>query len=242
MTSSGPIVLTGSHDLSIDLLADELHAAHPDLVLAAAHVGSMTGLLALKERTAHLAGSHLLDGATGEFNIGHVQRLLAPHGVHVVVVGFVGRIQGLIVSRGNPRGIAALADLVREDISFVNRQEGAGTRVLLDYHLAEAGIEPAGIRGYGNEATTHLAVAAAIAHGDANCGLGIQAAAQTMGLDFVPLFDERYDLVIPVENYESALMAPLLTLLRRPDARLRQRIEALGGYDTTPMGKVLAEV
>ncbi|MBK8047050.1 MAG: substrate-binding domain-containing protein [Anaerolineales bacterium] len=168
----------------------------------------MTGLLALRERTAHLAGSHLLDGATGEFNVGHVRQLLAPHGVHVVIVGFVGRIQGLIVGRGNPRQIMTLADLVREDVTFINRQEGAGTRVLLEYHLAETALNPAQIRGYDNEATTHLAVATAIARGDVDCGLGIQAAAQTMGLDFVPLFDERYDLIIPVENYESALLAP----------------------------------
>ena len=242
--AAGPhtIVMTGSHDLSLDLLADQLHAAHPSLVLAAAHVGSLTGLLALREHEAHLAGAHLLDTETGEFNTSYAQRLLAAYGVHVVLVGLVSRVQGLIVGRNNPKAIAALADLAREDVVFVNRQPGAGTRILLDFHLRLAQVAPVQIQGYASEATTHLAVASAVAQGQADCGLGIQAAAQTLGLDFVPLFDERYDLVIPVEHYASALLAPLLELLRQPEPEFRRRVEALGGYRTSVMGRVMAEL
>ena len=236
------IVVSGSHDLSLELLADWLHTEHPTLALATAHVGSVDGLLALQRREAHLAGAHLLDAATGEFNVGHVQRLLTPQGVHVVLLGFVRRIQGLIVARGNPKRIHALEDLVRDDVTFVNRQPGAGTRLLLDYHLRRQGLATAQVRGYDDRVATHMAVASAVAQARADCGLGIQAAATAMGLDFVPLFDERYDLVIPVEHYTAPLLEPLVQTLRRPDHAFAQRVTALGGYDTREMGRVLAEM
>ena len=203
------IVVSGSHDLSLELLADWLHTEYPALALATAHVGSVDGLLALQRGEAHLAGAHLLDAATGEFNVGHVRRLLTPQGIHVVLLGFVRRIQGLIVARGNPKRIHALEDLVRDDVTFVNRQIGAGTRLLLDFHLRRQGLATDLIRGYDDRVATHMAVASAVAQARADCGLGIQAAATAMGLDFVPLFDERYDLVIPVEHYTS----PLLSLI-----------------------------
>lgn len=236
------IVVSGSHDLSLEMLADWLHAEHPALALATAHVGSIDGLLALQRGEAHLAGAHLLDADTGEFNVGHVRRLLTPQGVHVVLLGFVRRVQGLIVARGNPKGIHHLADLLRGDVTFVNRQPGSGTRVLLDYHLRRLGLPSAAIRGYGERAATHMAVASAVAQGRADCGLGIQAAAAAVGLDFAPLFDERYDLVIPVEHYGSLLLEPLVTALRRPDHAFARRVAALGGYDTRDMGRVLAEM
>ena len=236
------IVVSGSHDLSLEMLADWLHAEHPALALATAHVGSIDGLLALQRGEAHLAGAHLLDADTGEFNVGHVRRLLTPQGVHVVLLGFVRRVQGLIVARGNPKGIHHLADLLRGDVTFVNRQPGSGTRVLLDYHLRRLGLPSAAIRGYGERAATHMAVASAVAQGRADCGLGIQAAAAAVGLDFAPLFDERYDLVIPVEHYGSPLLDPLVTALRRPDHAFARRVAALGGYDTRDMGRVLAEM
>jgi len=236
------IRMTGSHDLSLTLLGDWLHAEHPGLRITAANVGSLSGLTALLQHEAHLAGSHLLDEETGEFNVGPVRKLLEPQGLHVVILGFVARIQGILVARGNPKQINGLADLPRADVTFVNRQGGAGTRILLDYHLHKLGIEPTHVRGYAREETTHLAVATTIAQGAADCGMGIQAAAQALNLDFIPVVEERFDLVIPVEYFESALLAPLLALLRRRDAAFRDRVTALGGYNTQPMGRVMAEV
>jgi putative molybdopterin biosynthesis protein len=241
-TAPHTIRMTGSHDLSLTLLGDWLHAEHPGLRITAANVGSLSGLTALLQHEAHLAGSHLLDEETGEFNVGPVRRLMEPRGLHVVILGFVERIQGILVRRGNPKQIEALEDLRRDDVLFVNRQRGSGTRILLDYRLRVLGVEPQTIDGYEREETTHLAVATAIAQGAADCGMGIQAAAQALNLDFIPVIEERFDLVIPVEHFESALLAPLLTLLRRNDSAFRDRVTALGGYNTQPMGRVLAEV
>lgn len=236
------IIMAGSHDLSLDLLATWLHHSHPELVLAAAHVGSMAGLLALQRHEAHLAGTHLLDEATGEFNIGQVRRLLVDQGEHVVLMAFVSRMQGLIVPPGNPKRLTSLEALRARTVRFVNRQPGAGTRVLLDFHLHTAGIDPATVNGYAVEAPTHLAVASAVAQGQADCGLGIQAAAQAFHLDFVPLCEERFDLVIPQAVYASSLLAPLLAILRNRQGGFAAAVEALGGYNTTQMGVVLAEL
>jgi putative molybdopterin biosynthesis protein len=234
------IVAIGSHDLTLDLLADQLRQQHPALSLASAHVGSLSGLLALQRGEAHLAGSHLLDEASGAYNVDFIRRLLTPHGIRVVLLGFVQRQQGLLVAPGNPKGIAGLADLLRPEVLFVNRQRGAGTRVLLDYELKRRNLDARAIQGYAHQEYTHLAVAAAVKSGAADCGLGILAAARALGLDFVPLLQERYDLVIPIEHYESALLAPLLQIIRTPD--FAQRVTALGGYTTTDMGQVLAEL
>lgn len=234
------IHLAGSHDLSLDLLARALHDRRPGWSLDLTSVGSLPGLLALQRREAELAAVHLLDEATGEFNAPFIRHLFTPLGLHVVLLGFVRRRQGLIVARGNPKGISTPADLARPDVTFVNRQPGSGTRMLLDLHLRRAGIVPAQVRGYGRSEATHSAVAAAVARGEADCGLGIQAAAAAQGLDFAPLFDERFDLVIPTEQYEGELLAPLVALLRQPGRALRRAVAALGGYDTAPMGKVLA--
>jgi putative molybdopterin biosynthesis protein len=236
------IRIVGSHDFTLDLLASALHAQDPSLTLAVESVGSLSGLLALQQHTAHVAPAHLLDEETGDFNRGYIQHLLAPLGVRVVLLGFVEREQGLIVRKGNPKAIQVLADLVRPDVTLVNRQRGAGTRVLLDYHLRRAGLPAQQVRGYEQQEPTHLAVAAAVADGRADCGLGVPAAARALDLDFLPLFHERFDLVIPVEHYASALLAPLLALLRRPQAGFVQKVAALGGYATGVMGKVLAEM
>jgi putative molybdopterin biosynthesis protein len=238
----GAIVAVGSHDMTLDLLGDYLHSIQPDVTLVSAHVGSLGGLLALRRNEAHLAGSHLLDVKTGEYNRAHIERLLTPNGVHVMLVGFVARQQGLILARGNPKDIHSLADVARPDVRFVNRQSGAGTRVLLDHALTELEIDPAQVHGYHREESSHAAVAAAIIGGEADCGLGIQAAAQTHDLAFVPLYRERYDLVIPVAHYESELLAPLLALLREPSPDFLGRVAALGGYDVSDMGRVWAEI
>ena len=157
-----------------------------------------------------------------------------------MLVNLVYRDQGLIVPKGNPRGLRGLDDLLSGDVQFVNRQRGAGTRVLLDYQLVQMGASPEQIQGYEREEYTHLAVAAAVSGGSAETGLGILAAARALDLDFVPLLKERYDLVIPRDVYESDLIRPLLDLIRGPD--FRKQVEALGGYDTSQMGEVVAEI
>ncbi len=160
-------------------------------------------------------------------------------GVAVRLVGLVNREQGLIVRPGNPKGVRSLQDLLRAEVAFINRQRGAGTRVLLDYHLEKLGIPPEAVRGYTDEEYTHLGVAAAVASGRADCGLGIPAAAQALDLEFVPLFHERYDLVIPQVHAESGLLAPLFDLLH--SQAFQNAVRALPGYDTSIMGTVYLE-
>lgn len=235
------IVAIGSHDMTLDLLADLLQRAHPTVRLSSSHVGSVSGLLALQRNEAHLAGSHLLDEESGEYNVGYIRRLLVEHGVHVVLLGFVNRTQGLIVPKGNPKRLAALEDLLSEDVIFVNRQRGAGTRVLLDYELKKRAMNARQIQGYDRTEYTHLSVAAAVKSGAADTGLGIRAAARALDLDFVPLFDERYDLIVPVVYYESDLLRPLLALIGDRSSGFAVAVEALGGYGTEQMGKVLGE-
>lgn len=232
------IVAIGSHDLTLDVLADQLRRVQPALALSSANVGSLGGLLALQRGEAHLAGSHLLDETTGDYNVKFIRELLP--GRRIVLLRFVGRVQGLIVPAGNPKRIFSLHDLIRPDVAFINRQRGAGTRVLLDYELQRLGLKARQIRGYERQEYTHLAVAAAVKSGAADCGLGILAAARALGLSFVPLFNERYDLVIPAEHYESDKLAPLLAVIRRPE--FAATVEALGGYDTADIGQVIAEL
>ncbi|MFO7584785.1 MAG: molybdopterin biosynthesis protein [Anaerolineales bacterium] len=229
------IFCIGSHDVILDLMAQFLSDHERRLV--SANVGSQGGLVALKRGEAHLAGSHLLDPQTGEYNLKYIRQYLP--GVPVRLVGLVNREQGLIVRRGNPKGVRSLQDLVREEVAFINRQRGAGTRVLLDYHFDKLGIDPESVRGYAEEEYTHLGVAAAIASGRADCGLGIPAAAQALELDFVPLFHERYDLVIPQIYAQSDLLAPLFDLLELQ--AFRNAVRALPGYDTSIMGKIFLE-
>jgi putative molybdopterin biosynthesis protein len=230
------IVALGSHDLTIDLMAHLL--ASRGARLTSANLGSIGGLIALSRGEAHLAGSHLLDPATGEYNLSYIPRYLP--GIPVVVIALTNREQGLIVAPRNPKGIRSLEDLTREDLTFINRQRGAGTRLLLDHHLARLGLSPEGIRGYAHEEYTHLAVAVAVASGRADCGLGVRAAASALGLGFIPLFQERYDLVIPREHHESPVLRPLLELLSSED--LRNAVADLPGYDPSPMGRTIATI
>ena len=232
----GTIVVTGSHDLAIDLLANDMSLSEPGARIASSNVGSLGGLQAVSRGEAHLAGSHLLDEETGEYNLSFVRRYLK--GRDVVVVNLVRRVQGLILPKGNPRGLTSLDDLAREGVTFVNRQRGSGTRVLLDYKLKESGVDPERINGYGREEYTHLTVAAAVAGGSADVGLGILSAAKAMRLDFVPLATEQYDLIIPAELYDGDLLRPMLALIR--SVGFRKRVDALGGYDTSTTGDVVA--
>ncbi len=229
------IFAIGSHDVILDLLSQ--HLSKEERRLVSVNVGSQGGLIALKRGEAHLAGSHLLDPQSGEYNFSAIRQYLP--NTPVQVVGFVNREQGLIVKKGNPLGLKNLTDLMNSDVTFINRQRGAGTRVLLDYQLELAGIKPESIRGYEEEEYTHLAVAAAIASGRADCGLGIPAAAQALDLDFIPLFNERYDLIIPQVHYENALLQPLLSLLKSQS--FQNAVKALPGYDTSQMGNLILE-
>ena len=231
------IVATGSHDLTLDLIASRLRRTDPGLTLSSSNVGSLGGLMALGRGEAHLAGTHLLDEETGEYNVSFVRRYL--QGRDVVMMHFVERTQGLIVPRGNPMDITSLEDLFRGGLSFVNRQRGSGTRVLLDHKLKQVGAKPESIAGYDREEYTHLGVAAAVAGGRADTGLGILSAARAMELDFVPLLNEQYDLVVPVEFYEGELLAPLLALIRSTE--FKKEVEALGGYDASNMGEVMGQ-
>jgi putative molybdopterin biosynthesis protein len=227
------IVAIGSHDLVLDLAASELRAADPGVTLASSNVGSLGGLIAVRDGLCHLAGSHLLDPATGEYTLPYVDRVLGDR--DVAVVRLVHRDQGLIVAAGNPLGIEGIQDLARQGIRYVNRQRGAGTRVLLDHELARADVAPEAFEGYAREEHTHLAVAAAIAAGRADCGLGVLAAARAFGLGFVPITQEPYDLVLDAAAFEDPVLAPLWGLLA--DARFREQVEALGGYATAEMGR-----
>jgi putative molybdopterin biosynthesis protein len=229
------IFCIGSHDLTLDLMAQFL--AEHDRRLASANVGSQGGLIALRRGEAHVAGSHLLDPETGEYNISYIRQYMP--NIPVKVVALVGREQGMMVRRGNPKGVKSLEDLTKPGVQFVNRQRGAGTRVLLDYHLNLMTIPLERIAGYSQEEYTHLGVAAAIASGRADCGLGIAAAAQALDLDFIPLFQERYDLVTPKQFAESDLLAPLFGLLA--DRRFREAVAQRIGYDVSVMGTMILE-
>jgi putative molybdopterin biosynthesis protein len=231
------VVAIGSHDLALDLLSNALARRTPGASLASANVGSLGGLLALARGEAHLAGSHLLDEQTGEYNVSYIRRHLADR--RIVLLHLAGRVQGLIVPRGNPKNISTLADLARSDVQFVNRQRGSGTRVLLDFQLRQLGIDPRAIAGYDREQYTHLAVAADVASGAADVGLGILAAARALELEFLPLFNEQYQLVIPRAHYESAIVGPLLEIVRDP--AFGAEVNALGGYDVTDMGRLVWE-
>jgi putative molybdopterin biosynthesis protein len=227
------ILVIGSHDLTLDLLAQFL-AERGNRRLVSANVGSLGGLVALQRGEAHLAGSHLLNPETGEYNVSYVNQYLPDQNVRLVTL--VGREQGWLVAKGNPKGLATWGDAASPDVRLVNRQRGAGTRVLLDYELGKLGITPEQVQGYGREEYTHLAVAAAVASGTADAGLGIRAAARALELDFVPLAWERYDLVIPHEHYEGELLRPLLDLLH--DDEFKTAVAAMPGYDVSIMGKV----
>lgn len=230
------IFAIGSHDMTLDLMAQFL--ATRGRRLASANVGSQGGLVALQRGEAHLAGSHLMDAESGIYNLPYIRQYLPD--TPVKVVALVERQQGLLVGKGNPKHIVTLADLARPEVRFINRQRGAGTRVLLDYHLNRLAIAPETIKGYNQEEYTHLAVAAAVASGRADCALGIAAAAQALDLEFVPLYQEPYELVIPATYYGDDLLAPLLDVLH--DQAFRQAVAVMPGYGISRMGDLVAEI
>ena len=229
------ILCTGSHDLAIGVLEDQLKLLYPELKIAATNVGSFGGLLALQRGETHMAGTHLLDPASGIYNIPDIQRAIP--NVPVVLVHLAQREQGIIVRRGNPKALRGLEDLARHDIRFVNRQPGSGTRVLLDYQLKKLRIEAAAIAGYEREEFTHMAVGVAVASSLADAGLGVRGAAQALSLDFIPVANEQYDLLIARRFFESPRGELLLATICSDS--FKRAVSSLGGYDTTHAGALL---
>jgi len=226
------LVIVASHDLALNMLVSRLRQKNPDIKIHVTYAGSLGGLIALQEGRADLAGIHLLDAETGEYNYPYVKHLLP--GREVAIVHLAYRIQGLMFAAGNPRRIKSLEDLRRPDITLINRQKGSGTRILLDQELRQLGIAPSSVKGYAHEVDTHLSIARSIAEGKADVGLGIEAAARTCHVDFLPLYRERYDLVIPIENHKSKKLAPLLKAIGSKD--FQKAVSEAGGYDTSQTG------
>ncbi len=226
------IVLIGSHDNMLDILSDCLSETYPQMNLCVTNVGSLGGLLSLRRGDCHLTTSHLLDEATGTYNLPCIKRFLPDMDVSVITLAW--RQQGLIVRKGNPKNIHGLSDLTRDDVVFVNRQKGAGTRILLDYELNKAGILAINIRGYEVEVFTHMAVCAAIDAGTADVGLGIMASADIFCMDFIPIAIERYDMVIPRKNLSLPGVSALLKMIN--STKFHARISSVNGYDLNECG------
>lgn len=229
------LVVIGSHDPLLDELADMLHLGDPRLYMSSSHVGSMGGIMAIRRGEAHMAGCHLLDTADGTYNRSFIRKYF-PKG-DVKLVSCVGRQQGLMVARGNPLNICSFADISRQGIRYVNRQKGSGTRILTDYLCSREKVEPSDVYGYTREELTHTSVAAQIACGSADVGMGIYSAAKLYDLDFIPICIEEYDLIIPDHAWDSPMVQHLLTILRS-DA-FREKILSMGGYTVDHPGQVL---
>ncbi|MDF2681694.1 MAG: binding domain protein excisionase family [Brevibacillus sp.] len=225
------ILFAGSHDLTIDLLARKL--AERGITLLPAFSGSLDGLIELYKGRVDMAGTHLMDRTTGEYNLPYIRCLLPNEGV--TVVNLVSRWQGFVVPKGNPRMITSWDEFFSGNQRIVNRQRGSGTRVLLDFNMQQKGISPESIPGYDFELTTHYATAAAVLQGTADVALGIESVARGLGLDFFPIQEERYDLVIPARFARQERFLELLTVLRDP--LFKQAIVAQGGYNISQTGK-----
>jgi putative molybdopterin biosynthesis protein len=225
-------------DPALALLATHVSRRYPRFRLSWVHSSSLAALRMLGRGEAHAAGTHLWDPDSGEYNLPYVRRELA--GRRLVVVTLSQWQQGLIVSRGNPKGISSPAELARRNVTMVNREPGSGSRAMLDVWLRGAGIAAAQVRGYTREVASHVEVATAIAGGMSDVGPGILAVARALGLDFIPLQEERYDLVIPMEFLNApAFQAVLDIVVSRP---FQEELEALGGYDSSRAGTVVAEL
>lgn len=228
------LLAIGSHDLALDILGVHLRRKG-NLSLSCANVGSMGGVMAIRNGEAHLAGVHILDEKTGTYNTACVGKYLA--GMKWKLIHLAMREQGLMVRKGNPKNITDISQLAQPDITLVNRQRGAGTRMLLDYELKKFGLQSNQITGYEKEVGTHMAVAATIVAGAADVGLGIQAAAKIMDLDFIPIAQEQYDLIVALEE-QNGIVDLLIDILQ--SGQFRQEVEAMDGYDLGNSGKIIA--
>ena len=227
------IVCTGSHDMPLDVISDLMSGEAEGIRLSSTHIGSLGGLMALQRGEAHISPSHLLDEETGIYNESYIRSIFP--GEEMVLLKGVRRIQGLMTAKGNPLGIRGIEDLKR--VRFVNRQRGAGTRVLLDYKLKQAGIKPEDVDGYDAEAATHMAVAAQVAGGEADCGMGVYSAAHAMGLDFIPVGEEEYDFVMRPETLDMPEMKCFVRLLGSDE--FRAKLDELGGYSREGSGEIM---
>jgi putative molybdopterin biosynthesis protein len=230
------VLAVGSHDLALEVLGVFLRRKLEKVSLSCANVGSMGGIMAIRNKESHIAGIHLLDEETGRYNVDYIQKFLPATTCQLVHLAM--RQQGLMVMPGNGKNILGLSDLVRPDITFINRQRGSGTRMLLDYEMNKGGLLTSQIVGYEKEVGTHMAVAASIAAGTVDTGLGVKAAALAVGLDFIPIAEEQYDLLLNFPPEDERLQAILLIL---QSDEFRREVEALGGYDLRQAGKLLMD-
>lgn len=231
-----PIIrFIGSHDPIVELLFEFLKHSPLPVQFSVSYKGSLNGLIALYCREAEITGMHLWDNASKEYNISHVKHVIADESVSIV--NLVQREQGFIVAPGNPFDLHTWDDLTKQGVRFINRQKGSGTRLRLDSYLQTEEISPDRIQGYGNEETTHSALACLIANGQADVGVGVKAAAHRLGLDFIPLFQERYDLVALGQTTKTIGWKQLITVLNSPG--FIQAINQQNGYDTSLTGKIL---
>lgn len=229
------LVSIGSHDVIMDVAADLMSLRERQFVLSSSNVGSMGGLLALKNGETHIAPIHLLDEDTGEYNVSYLKKYVKNQDVSLIKC--VKRIQGLMVKKGNPKNIKSLEDIVKSGASFVNRQRGSGTRLLLDYNMRKLNIAPEDISGYEREEFTHLKVAAAVAAGDADCGLGVYSAAVLMDLDFIPLCHEEYDLAVPTKFLQDDKVIEFIEVIKSEG--FKNELKRLGGYEYEDIGRIV---
>lgn len=228
------LVAIGSHDPLLDEISDIMRRRWSSISMSSSHVGSMGGIMAIRRRETHLAGTHLLDETDGSYNTSFIKKYFPRGGVRLVEC--VNRIQGIMVAPGNPKGFQTISDLAKPGMRYVNRQKGSGTRILFDYLCKKEGVDTSRIYGYEREEYTHTSVAALIQAGSADAGLGIYSAAKLYGLDFIPICNEQYDLLIPDYAWGNRLIDCLLEVLKSDE--FRRRLEALGGYTLTNPGTV----
>ena len=229
------LVVIGSHDPLLDELGDMLHVANSQVYMSSSHVGSMGGIMAIRRGEAHAAGCHLLDTATGQYNLSFIKKYFSRGGVKMVRC--VGRQQGLMVAKGNPLKLEKFSDIAKEGVRYVNRQKGSGTRILTDYLCRQEQLDTAAIYGYDREELTHTSVAAQIVSGSADAGMGIYSAASLYDLDFIPICIEEYDLLIPDHAWDSPMVQQLIATLKS-DA-FREKLLALGGYTVEAPGEII---
>lgn len=225
-------VIIGSHDLILDVMADMMPNQFPGMYLSSTHVGSMGGLMALKRGEAHIAPVHMLDEETGIYNVSYIEKLFQEP---VALIKGVGRVQGIMVKKGNPLNISSIEDLKK--VRFVNRQRGAGTRMLLDFCLKKRGILTEEIKGYDREAATHMAVAALVAGESADAGLGIRSAALAMKLDFIEVGQEEYDFAVPEKYLDLPYIQAFIQILKSEE--FHQKLQELGGYTWKRAGEIV---
>ncbi|WP_461204682.1 molybdopterin biosynthesis protein [Clostridium sp. DL1XJH146] len=229
------LVCIGSHDPIIDIIGDFMHADDKNSFLSSAHVGSFGGIMALKNGETHISPIHLLDPETGEYNLAYIDKYLKDK--NIALIKLVKRTQGIMIRKENKDKVSKIEDISHKNLKFVNRQRGSGTRVLFDYKLKELGLNPKSINGYEREEFTHLAVAAAIANGDVDCGLGIYSAAKIMKLDFIPVAEEYYDIAIPLEFIDLPVVQEFIKIIKND--KFKRKLDELGGYGYDEIGEII---